>query len=168
MRRQLIAVVALTGMLALMAVACGGGGAEVVSTPTTIPVRPVPGGTSPAVTPGDGGSEATVAPTVITPPNGEEIIEVTLQDRGRIYLFDPKGFTFKVGQKVKLVLTAETEFHTYTATDVPTVEGEKINAFVFGGQTVTLEFTPSEAGEFKLICTPHQAFGMVGTITVES
>ena len=165
MRGQLIAVVALTGMLALMAVACGGGGAEVVSTPTTIPIRPVPGGTPLVVTPSNGGSEATVTPE-ITPTTGQEI-EVALKDRGRKYLYDPKDFTFKVGQKVKLVLTAETEFHTYTATDVPTEEGDKINALVFGGQTVTLEFTPSEAGEFKLICIPHQAFGMLGTITVE-
>lgn len=167
MHRQFIAVVALIGMLALMAVACGGGSTEVVPTPTTIPIRPVPGGTPLAITPSNGEPEATVT-SVIT-PTIEEIqeIDVDLKDRGLKYLFDPKAFTFKVGQKVKLVLTAETEFHTFTATDVPTEEGEKINANVFGGQTVTLEFTPSEAGEFKLICIPHQAFGMVGTIIVE-
>ena len=74
MRRQLITVVALTGVLALVAVACGGGSTEVVSTPTTIPIRSVPGGTPLAVTPGNGGSEVTVTPEIT--PATEEIQEI--------------------------------------------------------------------------------------------
>ena len=38
---------------------------------------------------------------------------------------------------------------------------------VEGGETVFFEFTFDEAGEYGLICTPHEAEGMVGTIIVE-
>ena len=38
---------------------------------------------------------------------------------------------------------------------------------ILGGETETVEFTFDAAGEFALVCLPHQGLGMVGTITVQ-
>jgi plastocyanin len=42
-----------------------------------------------------------------------------------------------------------------------------IDESVDSGATVELSFTFDTAGTFELICVPHQALGMVGTITVQ-
>ena len=110
-----------------------------------------------------------IAPS--TAPGGGEVQveEVLMADTGRDYRYKPKdSFTFKVGQKVRLVLTAEAEFHTFTVDDLTTAEGQTVDVQVLPGQTVTYEFTPTNTGTFNLICIPHQINGMIGTITVEN
>lgn len=76
------------------------------------------------------------------------------------YQFDPSRWTFRVGQEVNFILRAETEFHTFTVDDLG------IDLSVVGVRTENFTFTFDRPGEYRLICIPHQALGMVGTITV--
>ncbi len=108
-------------------------------------------------------SSSSASPTATAASSGE--ILVNLRDRGGDR-FDPNTLNFKVGQKVTLRLKSEDEFHTFTINNMPTQEGKPINAFVNKGETVVLEFTPTQAGTFDLVCTPHQTLGMTGKVTV--
>ena len=145
MGKKAISFLIMAAVLSVLLAACGGGDE---ATATRVPLTP------------------TLVPP--TPPStgGGEVIEVTLADEERNYRFRPVDFTFKVGEKVRLRLHSQSEFHTFTATDLPTQEGQQISVFVNGRETVEAEFTPSQAGTFDLICIPHQSFGMIGTITV--
>ena len=89
-------------------------------------------------------------------------VEVNLEDpRGSgEYRFDPSQLTFDVGETVTFVLTAENEFHTFT------VGGLDIDVGVDGGEPKTLTCTFDKPGTFPLICIPHQARGMTGTVEV--
>ena len=75
-------------------------------------------------------------------------------------MFGPSEFTFNVGETVAFTLCAETEFHTFTVEDLG------IDVSVDGGSSETLSFTFDSPGAFRLICVPHEALGMTGTITV--
>lgn len=88
---------------------------------------------------------------------------VSLQDPSGSgsYVFGPDELTFEVGESVTLVLEAEGEFHTFT------VENLGINVPVNAHTTEGLNFTFDKAGTYNLICIPHRALGMVGTITVQ-
>ena len=88
---------------------------------------------------------------------------VNLEDPGGsgAYIFDEDEFSFAVGEAVTFSLTSEAEFHTFTVTELG------INESVNAGETATLEVTFDTAGTYELICIPHKALGMVGTITVQ-
>lgn len=90
-------------------------------------------------------------------------IEVNLEDLGGSgsYMFDPSQFTFDVGDRVTFTLWGETEFHTFTVGDLD------IDVDVDEGTTETFSFTFDQPGTFQLICIPHEALGMTGTITVK-
>ena len=77
------------------------------------------------------------------------------------YIYDPDDFTFAVGDVITFVLESESEFHTFTVPDLD------INVSVQSGMTDDTTFTFDTAGTYELICVPHQALGMVGTITVQ-
>ncbi|MBI4298655.1 MAG: cupredoxin domain-containing protein [Chloroflexi bacterium] len=147
MFKKTIAVTVLTAFMLLLVAACGGGAKEEAT--------PKPAATK---------APATTAETMM-PAAGA--VEVLLADKNNVYIFKPDTFTFKVGQKVSLVLKSEGQFHTFTANDLTTTEGKKVDAQVLAGATANLEFTPSKAGTYKLTCLPHEALGMVGTIKVE-
>lgn len=144
---KLLATPIIVSAAALLLVACGGGAA--------------PAPTSPEPT----SQPAIIAPT--TPPAPEapagDVQKVSLQDPGGsgAYIFDPADLTFGVGDTVTLELTSEGEFHTFTVDDLG------IDVPVDAGATETLTFTFDTAGTFDLICVPHEALGMVGTITVQ-
>lgn len=76
------------------------------------------------------------------------------------YQFDPSELSFAKGDCVNFTFTSETEFHTFT------VDALDIDVSVDGEATENLSFTFEAAGEFELICVPHELLGMVGTITV--
>ena len=109
---------------------------------------------------------AAAEPTAKSAPVGSigaDVIEVVNRDLGGSgkYEFDPAEFSFKVGESVTFRLTAETEFHTFTSDDLG------FDQEVDAGESVDFAITFDKAGTFKLFCVPHQALGMVGTITVE-
>lgn len=76
------------------------------------------------------------------------------------YVFDPADIAFSSGETVTLALTSEREFHTFT---VPELD---IDIAVDAGETKAVVLTFDEPGSYQLICIPHEALGMVGTITV--
>ena len=76
------------------------------------------------------------------------------------YIFNPAEFTFQAGETVNFSMTAETEFHTFTVDELG------IDVSADGGESVSFTFTFDRSGTFSLICIPHEAFGMLGTITV--
>ena len=142
MHRKLIALTLLAVFTSLALVACGGSDSD--STPTP----------PPTATPD--------APPTATPDAPLDGTVVNLQDLGvsGSYAFSPSEFTFSVGETVTFTLISETEFHTFTANELG------IDQDVNAGETVTLTFTFDTPGTFKLICIPHEALDMVGTITV--
>ena len=98
-----------------------------------------------------------------TPCETPSSASVNLEDPGGSgrHAFDPAEFRFSVGETVTFELSAETELHTFTVDELA------IDESLEGGETVFFEFTFDEAGEYSLICVPHEAEGMVGTIIVE-
>ena len=77
------------------------------------------------------------------------------------YKFVKNEFTFSIGEKVEFKITSESEFHTFT------VDNLGIDVAIDAGDTETLTFTFDKAGEYELICIPHEALGMKGKITIE-
>ena len=75
--------------------------------------------------------------------------------------YDPTDFTFSVGEGVNFTFIAEAAFHTFTINDLD------INVEVNAGETVGFDFIFEDPGTYDLICVPHEALGMVGTITVQ-
>ena len=143
MNKILPAMVAF-GILALVA-ACGstdGDGGAATPTPDAPPEL--------APTVADGGA-----------PQGN-VFPVTLQDTevSGAYGFSPAELTFNVGDEITFVLTSEATLHTFTVDDLG------INEDIFSMQTHTFTHVFDRPGVFKLICIPHEALGMVGTITV--
>ena len=132
-----LVLIALMG-LALVGLACGGGDDEAAPT-----ARPTTAGS------------ATPPPP---PASGGDVVSVVNQDQGGSgeYKFVPSDFTFSVGETVTFSMVGETEFHTFTVDDLG------IDEAVDGGATVTFTVTFDKAGTFKLICIPHEAFGMTG------
>ena len=167
---QMVLAAGSVGILGTVAVAAAllllpsfSGGGPIASsmpalTPSTAPQR-----TSPL-------EVTTAAPTSSSAPSstggtsvGGTPVTVSLQDPGGSgsYKFDSNALTFSVGETVSFTFNAESEFHTFT------VEGLEIDVSVDGGSSETLNFTFDKPGEYKLICIPHEALGMVGTITVQ-
>ena len=144
--------------LAVLAVACGG---DEDPTPTPPPPPPPPPPAAQVTTPAD-----TPAPTSRVPDGcneGDIRFTVENQDPGGSgsYVFVPKEMSFDVGDTVCFNLSAETEFHTFTVDELG------IDVDLEPGTKKTHTITFDKAGSFKLICIPHLALGMEGTITVQ-
>ena len=113
----------------------------------------------------DGERNVKVAFAEYSPPPCETplTVRIGLQDpagSGR-HAFDPAELKFSVGDTVTFELSAETELHTFTVDEL------EIDEAADDGETVSFTFTFDEAGEYGLICIPHESEGMVGKITVE-
>ena len=76
-------------------------------------------------------------------------------------VFDPVNLTFNVGEAVNFTFFAEDAFHSFTVSEL------EINVEVNAGESGGLDFVFDEAGAYEIICVPHEALGMVGTITVQ-
>ena len=159
MLKRLIPLVIIGVILSLAAVACGGDGdSDPTATPGQSSPSPVPA--APTATAASGGSNGS---SQTTAQPGGMTVEVQNRDNGGSgkYAFEPADFTFKVGDTVTFVMTAETEFHTFTVDDLD------IDEAVSSGDTVEFTVTFDKAGEFHLFCIPHEALGMEGTIKVQ-
>ena len=69
-------------------------------------------------------------------------------------------FSFNAGEAVNFTFPSESQLHTFTVDDLD------IDVAVGGDGTVGFSFTFDKPGTYELICIPHRALGMVGTITV--
>ena len=145
----------LTAVVAIAAVACG---------------QPAP--TEPSVTIIQRASPPIPAPAPTKVPGAGEVdgpvidgtkITVNMIDNGGAgpMSYDPADFTFSVGEAVNFTFIAEAAFHTFTVNDLD------INVEVNAGETSGLDFIFEEPGTYELICVPHEALEMVGTITVQ-
>ena len=152
--RQAIPLVAILTIVSLFAAACGGG-AKIEANPQP-PSPPIPQ------------RPATPVPTPTAVKGGEENgggtpVPVQMLDIGGSgeYKFVDSEFTFAAGEKVTFTFTTETEYHSFTVDDL------EIDFEVDAESTETFTFTFDAPGTFELICVPHEAQGMVGTITVQ-
>ena len=145
----------LVAAVAIAAVACG---QPVPTEPSMTIIKraspPIPAPAPTKVTDGKGGETETIVGTPIT---------VNMIDNGGVgpMSYDPVDFTFSAGEGVNFTFIAEAAFHTFTVTDLD------INEEVNAGETSGLDFVFEEPGTYELVCIPHQALGMVGTITVQ-
>ena len=146
MSRGLRLSVVLLLAVAVIAAACGGdeNGGVPAAPPTPTVAAAAPAAAQPA------------------PSSGGRVVRVENQDKGGsgVYQFVPSELNFEVGDTVTFEITAETEFHTFTVDDLG------IDVSLEAGETVTHTYTFDKAGTFKLLCIPHETFGMTGTITV--
>ena len=84
------------------------------------------------------------------------------------FKFDPNQYDGKVGEKITFKVTNQgTIEHTFV---IRSPDGSEVLAKTSAqpGQTTTLEFTPSAAGQYVIDCdiAGHKAAGMVGALTV--
>ena len=111
-----------------------------------------------------GSGPPTATPDVSTGENGGGTpVTVEMLDIGGSgeYKFVDSEFTFATGEKVTFTFTTETEYHSFTVDDL------EIDFEVDAETTESFTFTFDTPGTFELICVPHEAQGMVGTITVQ-
>ena len=96
------------------------------------------------------------------PPDGARVVAVSMEDcaGSEGCAFSPSDFVFETGETVRFSLTSENEFHTFTVPDLGV--DEMVNA----RETRHLDVTFDRPGEYALICVPHEALGMTGTITI--
>jgi plastocyanin len=118
---------------------------------------------SPPIPPAPAPSTQASAPTASAPVVNGTAVSVSLNDAGGQgpFAFSTTDFTFKNGEAVNFSFTSEAQFHSFTVNELG------INVEVNGSETVDYDFIFDKPGTYTLICTPHQALGMVGTITVE-
>ncbi len=157
MLRKLTPLIALVVFTAIAVTACSG---DVEPAPAAD--RPSPPPPPAANAPAAALPIATVGPGVTTDGPVTEMT-VGLNDSGGPgpFFFDPVDLSFNAGDTVNFEFVGESQFHTFT------VEELGIDVDVDGGETVNFEFTFDTPGTYTLICVPHQALGMVGTIIVK-
>ena len=146
----------VAAVVLLVAAGCGGG-----DDPTAVPTqRPSPSVVPTA--PVETTSEKPVETETGAGVTGTPVTSINRDIGGPTgeYKFDPGEFSFKVGDVVTFTLIAETEFHTFTVDDLG------IDVAMDAGSSTTLNYTFDKAGEFKLVCIPHELNGMIGVITV--
>ncbi len=157
MQKSILLVLASLCTVAMLgAIACGQPTPE-PPPPTTVPrISPPPPQAAPTVPAQSNGAATGIGVTGGTP------VDVALQDVGGSgeYAYGPSDMTFTAGETVTFSLTSETEFHTFEVDDLD------IYVEVDAGDTVNYTFTFDSPGTYELICTPHSAQGMLGTITI--
>ena len=82
---------------------------------------------------------------------------------GYDFRFDPKALNVKTGQKVTLTFKNEGKAeHNFTVSS-PSVDKDAEN-----GKTVSVSFTPDQAGKIQFFCKYHKSRGMVATLDVSA
>ena len=145
----------LVATIAIAAIACGQ--AAPTEPSVTIIQRASPPIPAPAPTKSPD-LDALAAEAIVGTP-----VTVNMIDNGGAgpMLYDPVDFAFAVGEGVNFTFIAEAAFHTFTINDLD------INVEVNAGETVGFDYVFEEPGTYDLVCVPHEALGMVGTITVQ-
>ncbi len=108
------------------------------------------------------GEHAPVNSAVV--PAVDPVQTVTVQLRE--FSFEPVTVTVKQGQPVQVtVVNQGVVAHDWNVVGL----GTEVHLHAAPGETVTGQFTPEQAGTFRIICTEpgHEAAGMVGTLRIE-
>ena len=106
-------------------------------------------------------SSATSAAKTESSAPADRELDVVLMDANSEYKFNPEQLTFTVGETVKLNLTSQSEFHSFTVDDLD------MDIEVEAETTESITFTFDKPGTYDIICIPHESLGMVGTIVVQ-
>ena len=159
MHKRLVPLAILFSIVWLAAIACGGDPPTV--SPTTQPTSPPVPEAAPATQTTPEATEESAETT--SPPAAGTAVNIDGLDGGGRgpFAFGPAELSFAVGETVEFTFIGEAQFHTFTVDELG------IDEVVDGGETVTFSFTFDQPGTYTLICVPHQALGMVGTITVQ-
>ena len=88
---------------------------------------------------------------------------VVIDMTGENFRFSEEEISVQAGQTVRVVLTANDMPHDFVVDEL-----DVRTDIAQPGETVEVEFTPTEAGEYEYYCSvgQHRANGMVGTLTV--
>ena len=157
--------------------ACGGGGdnsnAGATSGATTAATPPAGGAPATGAAPATGGGAATAQA-----PTGQTHTVRMIGD-GNTYKFDPATLTIKRGDAVKWVMVSGGP-HNVAFQNVPSAASAQLSANMPNQQAplsspmlmqpneeYTVSFAGVPPGTYNYICTPHQAMGMKGSITVQ-
>jgi len=136
--------------VSLLALACSGD-----DDPSEQPTTVTPTTVAPTIAPT---TAAAAAPTATTAAAGSGT-QVNIVDFG----YGPETLTARVGQALELsVRNSGQAPHTFT------ISGVADTGTLAAGQSRTLSFTPSSAGELQFFCTIHGAGVMSGKVNVTS
>jgi plastocyanin len=111
------------------------------------------------------------APAATAAPTTPAVQEITVRgiESGEQYLFDPKTINVRPGTvRVNFVNAGVERPHSFVlktkAGDADVVNSDRVEL----GQSKLIEFTLTEEGTYKLLCTirGHEDRGMVGTVNV--
>ena len=106
-----------------------------------------------------GGAEARHGPPVATQAATSNLAAQTVQVRD--FSFSPASFNATVGDPMTVTVTnAGPAPHTFT------ISGVADSGQIPAGQTRTVQFTPSRAGDLTFFCTVHGQAVMSGRISV--
>ena len=157
MIKKFLPLMVLVGLISVAAVACGSD-----PIPTPRPASPPPPPAAPAAAPAPAPAVAPAAAPA-APASAATDVVVDLTDAGGRgpFAFKPVDFEFSAGETVNFTFVPEGAFHTFT------VDSLGIDVEVAVGDSVDFSFTFDTPGTYELICIPHEALGMVGTITVK-
>ena len=104
----------------------------------------------------DPSSQPTAVPLIGTRIN----VEMIDNSGAGPFSYDPVDLTFNTGDIINFTFFTEAAFHTFTISELD------INVEVNAGDVGTFDFEFIEPGTYEIVCVPHQALGMVGTLTI--
>lgn len=165
--------------LAFATAACGGGSknASGASTGATTAAAPAAGASATAAAPAGGAAAGTATAKA---PTGKTW-DVKMVGDASGYKYDPSTLTIKEGDAVKFTVVSGPPHNvSFYADSIPTGASAQLNAnmpnpmspltsplFNNVGESYTISFAGVPKGTYKFFCTPHQALGMHGQLTVQ-
>ncbi|HEY7233964.1 MAG TPA: plastocyanin/azurin family copper-binding protein [Gemmatimonadaceae bacterium] len=159
----------------VLAAACGGGAKNADTSAAAAPPAAQPAaGASAAAGGAAAGSATAMAPTGKT-------WDVKMLGDASGYRYDPASLTVKVGDAVKFTVVSGPPHNvSFYADSIPTGAEAQLAAnmpnpmspltsplFNNPGESYTVSFAGVPKGTYKFFCTPHQALGMHGQVTVQ-
>ncbi len=110
-------------------------------------------------------STGTASSTGSSDSGGDENFNVTATE----FAFKPDTFEGKVGQKITFRLTNKGTVEHTLVIQVPDGSSELAKLSTQPGETKTLEFTPTEAATYPIVCdiAGHKETGMKGQLVVK-
>ncbi|HEY2378562.1 MAG TPA: plastocyanin/azurin family copper-binding protein [Gemmatimonadaceae bacterium] len=157
--------------------ACGGGEKKADTTGAAAPPAGQPAAGASASAPAGGavsGTATAMAPTGKT-------VEVKMIGDASGYRYDPASITIKQGDAVKFTVVSGPPHNvSFYADSIPAGASAQLSAnmpnpmspltsplFNNPGESYTISFAGVPKGTYKFFCTPHQALGMHGQLTVQ-